>query len=143
MYKSSHIIIQSVVEIAKVTNQSCKGNNGLWDVKVSSKVGEKFLRFRKRETCLQVPRREKIGEVCIYFRWSLGTTTRHDFCSHNCVTCPNYIDSIWHAPLECPKTHWIWKGFGRILQSSKVQGTLKWGNACWLSWHDPIDKCKH
>ena len=25
----------------------------------------------------------------------------------------------------------------------KVQGTIKWGNVCWLSWQAPIDKYEH
>ena len=32
---------------------------------------------------------------------------------------------------------------GRLLQLCQVQGTLKWGTVCWLSWEALIDRYKH
>ena len=34
-------------------------------------------------------------------------------------------------------------GGGRLLQLCQVQGTIKWGNVCWLSWHAPIDRYEY
>ena len=31
----------------------------------------------------------------------------------------------------------------RITTFSQVQGTIKWGNVCWLSWQVPIDEYEH
>ena len=63
--------------------------------------------------------------------------------SPNCVACPNATESIRHALWDCPETHRIWQGVGRLLQLCQVQGPIKWENICWLSWQTPIDKYEH
>ena len=32
------------------------------------------------------------------------------------------------------------RGVDRLLQLCQVQGSIKWGNICWLSWQAPIDR---
>ena len=34
-------------------------------------------------------------------------------------------------------------GVGRLLQLCQVQGTIKWGNVCWLSWQALVDRYEH
>ena len=40
-------------------------------------------------------------------------------------------------------SHRIWRGVGRLLQLCQVQGSIKWGNICWLSWQTPVDRYEH
>ena len=47
--------------------------------------------------------------------------------SPNCVACPNVTKSIQHTLWDCPKTHQIWQGVGRLLQLCQVQGTINEG----------------
>ena len=52
-------------------------------------------------------------------------------------------ESILHTLWDCPKTHQIWWEVGRLFQLCQVQGTIKWGNVCWLSWQAPIERYEH
>ena len=74
---------------------------------------------------------------------SVGAWQSGNLSSPNYVECPNAIESIWHVMWDCPTSHQIWRGVGRLLQLCQVQGSIKWGNICWLSWQTPIDSHEH
>ena len=44
---------------------------------------------------------------------------------------------------DCPTSHRIWQGVGRLLQLCQGQGSIKWGNICWLSWQATIGRYEH
>ena len=73
----------------------------------------------------------------------VGAWQRGSLSSPNCVECPNAVESIRHALWDCPASHRIWRGVGRLLQLCQVQGSMKWGNICWLSWQTPVDRYEH
>ena len=63
--------------------------------------------------------------LLIHKSLSVGAWERGNLSSPNCVACPNTTELIRHTMWDCPKTHRIWRGFGRLLQLCQVQGTIK------------------